>query len=336
MVKGLGEVTISLDPHHVAAGQIVCSFEKNSETSNKLWTDLIKQVEVEIPKRSVFKGRAVKMDGPGDTVVPSFLDLRNEVKLFLNADIEAQLEETLFLPIENREEYAKAGISMRRGCIFEGQYGTGKSLLAYILAQRGVRAKWTYLRTRSNLASLGMIFASSLQPCIVFIEDIDAAAHGSRDHLNNLLNTVSSIDNKHATEVMLTLSTNFIDRIDPAMLRPGRVNSIVNLAPPNRDTVARIILEFGGKWLDESEAMGTFNAACEQMAGTTPAILCEVIDRCKIRAMSLKGRFNSADMMRVFNTMARQRELAIPKFVEDDTATTLANSLQTVVKYGAD
>src|SRR6202000_3403134 len=98
-------------------------------------------------------------------------------------------------------------------------------------------------------------FAHNYQPAIVFCEDIDRETDGSRDEeLDAILNTIDGVDSKN-TEIMLVLTTNEVQNIHPAMLRPGRLDALLTLDYPDSEAVGRLIRHYSGDLLPEGEGL---------------------------------------------------------------------------------
>jgi SpoVK/Ycf46/Vps4 family AAA+-type ATPase len=157
-------------------------------------------------------------------------------------------------------------IPWRRGYLFYGEPGTGKSsLVAGIGKSLGVPIFRFDISTMTNQEfSTFWTAAASSTPAIVLIEDIDNVFHGrSRvgsecaDQLNfdHLLNTISGIENSNG--ILLIITTNNLEHIDPALgipvasnstmsTRPGRIDRVLHLKNPDakgREIIARRILK---------------------------------------------------------------------------------------------
>lgn len=146
--------------------------------------------------------------------------------------------------VRARDFYAERGIPYRRGYFFEGPPGTGKTTLIFALAallQRSV-----FVINLSNLAGDNQLLAAVNQagPGIIVLEDIDAAKitrdrakveaerqalSAAKDDkaaegvtLSGLLNAIDGIAAREGR--LLFMTSNHPDQLDPALLRPGRID----------------------------------------------------------------------------------------------------------------
>ncbi|KAK8084436.1 BCS1 protein precursor [Apiospora hydei] len=147
--------------------------------------------------------------------------------------------------LNRRQWYVERGIPYRRGYLFHGPPGTGKS--SFILALAG---ELDYNVAMVNLSEVGVtddklsLLFSKLPPrTILLLEDVDSAfinrtKRGSDGYsgptvtysgLLNALDGVSASDNRLAF-----LTTNHIELLDPALIRPGRVDMMVRIGEATR------------------------------------------------------------------------------------------------------
>lgn len=136
-------------------------------------------------------------------------------------------------------DYQKLGIPHRRGYLLEGPPGTGKSSLIQVVSGKLERDIY-YLKLAADDMSddtLEELVMEVPHDAVLVIEDVDAAFHGRVNQQNargqkmgltfsGLLNILDGIA---ATEGrLLFMTTNHIERLDPALIRPGRVDRIVS------------------------------------------------------------------------------------------------------------
>ena len=330
-VEGIGDIQMNVDSMGFPSIKLTAIL---SDKANKpLWNRFLTEVASSAAKNSIFQGKAVVIEESEDILVPKPLDLGKEVDLIFNPDVEEELATTVFWPILNRELAHKVGIRTRRGAIFDGHYGSGKSLLLYRAAQLANRNGWGVLHVGSGMISAAIMMASILEPVVIVIEDIDASTHGDRDRLNGLLNKISSVSTKTTGDYMLLLSTNFLKRIDPALLRPERIDALVTIELPTVHTISRQIRMFCGSHLQDAVSI---EKASEAMAGSTPAIVAEVCQRAMIDAQrSSNGtREFVTESSLLFHTkrMERQKEFAVPELRTATTGDQLADTLYKVTQ----
>ena len=327
-VEDIGDIQMVIDPYkEVPTMRLIGKLHKKDQRS--AWKDLLKAIRAQAEKDSIFKGRAILVEDKTDLLVPKPMILTREIELAFNQAVEDELETVLFWPLLNREECHKHGIRTRRGVILEGHYGAGKSLLLYKAAQLAHKAGWGVLHITANMIATAIELSKLLEPVVMVVEDIDATTHGDRDRLNFLLNRLSSVSTKTEGDYALLLSTNFIDRIDPALLRPERVDAIVKVDLPDESTVRRLFNVFGGNSI--AYETPTFQAAEKELAGTTPAIISEVMQRTKIDALRNKTTINEDRLLFHAKRMEKQRKLAMPEFRSATTGDQLVEALHKTI-----
>lgn len=167
-------------------------------------------------------------------------------------DAKKTLMEAIELPLKRPEVFEKMGIRPVRGILLVGLPGTGKTLIAKAVATESEAnfisvkgpefiSKWV----GESEKAVREIFrkARSAAPCIIFIDEIDAVASlrgaddGSRVTervVNSLLTELDGIQN--LKNVVVLAATNRPDILDPALLRPGRFDRIIELPPPDLRT----------------------------------------------------------------------------------------------------
>lgn len=153
---------------------------------------------------------------------------------------------------DSGEWYSRRGLPYRRGYLFYGPPGSGKSSLVSALA--GEMRKDLYVL---NIGSKGMddTTVSQLMMKIppkgfLLIEDVDAAfsqrdkadEHASHVTFSGLLNALDGVGAKDGQIVFL--STNHIEKLDPALIRPGRVDYRLLLGNPDRSQARRLFDRF--------------------------------------------------------------------------------------------
>src|SRR5690606_35602369 len=137
-------------------------------------------------------------------------------------ETDALIRTNIFSPLKHTEACRKHKIPLKRGILLEGKYGTGKSLTARVTAKVAVDNGWTFIMlNRAQGLRAAIEFARTYQPCVIFAEDIDRVADREDENVNDLVNMLDGVVTKDM-EMMICLTTNFIEKIDQALLRPGR------------------------------------------------------------------------------------------------------------------
>lgn len=337
-VEGLGRVQPhtggSSGENRVPELTLNVSFEKGADET--VWQKLIALVNEEVVNHvSFFRGHAVRITGGSHMVVPQYIDTTNDIPLFLNPEVLEEIDTNIYFPITGAKELKDAGISGYRGVLIHGKYGTGKSLIAYQSAKHSTDHKRTFVLCNIEMLDHAIAISRFLEPSTLFIEDLDGL---SRDYagLSRLRNLLSGVESKRGYDVMVIMTTNLIsevEKLDRSLLRPDRIDAIVEIPTPSIDTVAQIVKHYGGKWL----AKGDFGPVFAQMVDLdcTPAVIIEAVKRSKIAAIRGKLKITPAILKINLMKLSRQIELSEPvKPRAESTADILAKSLNEVVRSG--
>lgn len=268
---------------------------------------------------SLIRGKAVRMsfrDSDGDTRdIPSvaFLPESDAAPVF-SRDLEHAIDANILTPMRHAAMARKHGIPLKRGTLLAGPYGTGKTLLAAKIAREATKAGFTFIYV-AEVAELAeaLDFAQGFQPAVVFAEDVERVAGTDRNEAaNRLLNTLDGIGSK-AGEVMTVLTSNHPESINPAMRRPGRIDLVLAVGPPDAEACERLVRLYGQGIL----AHGTdLKAASEALAGLNPATVREAVERAKLEAIRRSAGTGCAitgeDLLAVTAVLKAERDLFSP------------------------
>ncbi|SBW15960.1 hypothetical protein BR10RB9215_C20628 [Brucella sp. 10RB9215] len=167
-------------------------------------------------------------------------------------------------------------------------------------------------------------FAREYQPCVIFAEDIDRAADREDEDVNDLVNMLDGLISKEM-EMMVVLTTNHIEKIDRALLRPGRFDAVISIDAPDAETAERIIRVYAGKLLSSEADLAPVG---EVVAGMIPASIREVVERAKL-SMLTEGRNSlTVEDLRI-SAIGMKRHVALlePKKAEKTPAEQFADGL---------
>jgi transitional endoplasmic reticulum ATPase len=166
-------------------------------------------------------------------------------------DVKRELKETVQYPVEHPEMYQKFGMSPSKGVLFYGPPGCGKTLLAKAIANECqanfISIKGPELLTMwfgESEANVRDIFdkARSAAPCVLFFDELDAIAKARGSSLGDAGGAADRVINQILTEmdgmgakknVFIIGATNRPDIIDPAILRPGRLDQLIYIPLPD-------------------------------------------------------------------------------------------------------
>ena len=176
-------------------------------------------------------------------------------------DLKKKLKDNVIWSIKHPEWFRKAGVKPTRGILLYGPSGCGKTLLARSIAAeseanfitiRGpeVLSKWV----GESEKAIREIFrkAKSSAPCIVFFDEIDSISkfrsNGTENDgvgervLSQLLTEIDGIYNMG--DIFVISATNRPDLLDSSLIRPGRIDLTIFVAPPDeksREAILRVI-----------------------------------------------------------------------------------------------
>ncbi|WP_067957465.1 CDC48 family AAA ATPase [Nitrosopumilus sp. Nsub] len=172
-------------------------------------------------------------------------------------DVKQELQEAVEWPMKYPALYDKLGHNMPRGILLHGPSGTGKTLLAKAVATQS-EANFVSVRGPELLSKwvgesergIREIFKRARQsaPCVVFFDEIDSIApiRGAGGEtavtervVSQLLTELDGMENMHG--VIVLAATNRADMIDPALLRPGRFDKIIQIPLPDKESRKSIL-----------------------------------------------------------------------------------------------
>ena len=165
--------------------------------------------------------------------------------------VKQELREAIEWPMQHAALFRDAGVRPAKGVLLHGPPGTGKTLLAKAAARQSganfISVKGPELLSKyvgDSEKGIREVFRKARQasPCIVFFDEIDALAprrgsdggqHVAERVVAQLLAEMDGIE--ELAGVFVLAATNRVDMIDPALLRPGRFDRVVEIAPPGDD-----------------------------------------------------------------------------------------------------
>jgi len=167
-------------------------------------------------------------------------------------DVKEMLTESVEWPLRFPEVYANAKVEMPRGVLLSGPPGSGKTLIARALAHQ-CEASFISIKGPELLSKwvgetekgIREVFRRAKQaaPCIVFFDELDGLAprrggmggdaHVGDRLLTQLLTEMDGIEGRAG--VIVLAATNRSELIDPALMRPGRFDLVVELRYPNEE-----------------------------------------------------------------------------------------------------
>jgi chaperone BCS1 len=151
--------------------------------------------------------------------------------------------------LDSRNWYRERGIPWRLGILLDGPPGNGKTSLAIALATELEMDLAVINFGRDQLGDAGLMsLMSRAGHKIILMEDVDALFEGrkkkSKDKVtfSGLLNALDGVTSSEGHIVLMT--TNHPEKLDPALVRPGRVDVRIHLAKPDADQLRRLYARF--------------------------------------------------------------------------------------------
>jgi len=303
--------------------------------------EIVEATKRYVRENSIYRGQAWQVrwrDEDGDILEmpqPQFLDLPGNTRqnLIFSKEVEAAIDTSLFTIIENTDQVRRLGVPLKRGILLSSQYGTGKSMTATATAELATANGWTYINCL-RASELGDVLrlARYYQPAVVFCEDIDRVLDGKRNvDMDEILNIVDGVESKN-TEILVVLTTNNVDRIHQAMLRPGRLDAVIHVSPPDAEAAERLMRHYGNSLIPADE---NITEAARLMDGQIPAVLREVVERAKLAALRLQKQsgkeaplvIDRQALIDAALSMSNQLELLKLKAVDERSETVKAASI---------
>lgn len=322
------EINISYDnDRHLLLVKGQCQFKYQS-----LIDDIVERTKELLATESIYKNQALEITNLSE---PKIMTLAGIDKQFMVLSKKTEFE---LQPLRSRilypEKCIAKGIPLKYGCLLEGKYGTGKTLLAFKLAKDAVNNGWSfvYLKDPSLLAEtlrMCKVVDRSGHGVIVFVEDIDQVTRGNRDSaMQDILNTLDGGDTKDMNVITL-FTTNHIELIEPTFLRGKRIGSVITMDCLDAETAERFIRET----FSEAEGYSVdddLSDVCNYIAKAqiAPAFMAEIVESTKSKLIfTEETHVTSFHIKTSVESYQRQVGLASKKAVIETPADKLAAGL---------
>jgi len=222
-----------------------------------------------------------------------------------------EIKEAVELPLTHPELYEEIGIKPPKGVILYGVPGTGKTLLAKAVANQtsatflrvvGSELIQKYLGDGPKLVRELFRVAEEQAPSIVFIDEIDAIGTKRYDSQSGgekeiqrtmleLLNQLDGFDNK--SDIKVIMATNRIETLDPALIRPGRIDRKIEFPVPDVKTKRKIFQIHTSKMtLADDVNLDEFVMTKDDLSGADIKAICTEAGLLALRERRMKVTHN--------------------------------------------
>ena len=212
-----------------------------------------------------------------------------------------EVREAVEYPLTKPEIFRRIGVEPPKGILLFGAPGTGKTLIAKAVAHE---AKATFIRmSGSELVhkfigeGAGLVrelfqLARERAPAIVFIDEIDAVGSmrtndgtsGSAEVQRTLMQLLAEMDGfDNRGDVRIMAATNRADMLDPALLRPGRFDRLIEIPLPDKDSRLQILKIHSRKMQIGDADLGAIAAATEDFTGAELEAVCREAGMIAVR-----------------------------------------------------
>jgi len=172
-----------------------------------------------------------------------------------------EIKEVIELPIKHPELFESLGVAQPKGVLLYGPPGTGKTLLARAVAHHtdctfirvsGAELVQKYIGEGSKMVRELFVMAREAEPSIIFMDEIDSIGSsrsgsgggGDAEVQRTMLELLNQLDGfEPSNKIKVIMATNRIDILDPALLRPGRIDRKIEFPNPtneSRETILKI------------------------------------------------------------------------------------------------
>ncbi|KAH0787644.1 26S proteasome regulatory subunit 4 A [Histomonas meleagridis] len=241
-----------------------------------------------------------------------------------------EIKEAVELPLTHPEMYDDIGIRPPKGVILFGPPGTGKTLLARAVANStsatflrvvGSELIQKYLGDGPKLVRELFKTAHELAPSIVFIDEIDAigtkrydsSSSGEKEVQRTMLELLNQLDGfDDRGDIKVIMATNRIETLDPALIRPGRIDRKIEFPLPDIKTKLKIFNIHTAKMqLAKDVSLMEFAMTKEEISGADIKAICSEAGMLAIR----EGRMHvtQADFQKAQEKVMYRKKENIPE-----------------------
>jgi transitional endoplasmic reticulum ATPase len=230
-------------------------------------------------------------------------------------DAKQELKEAIEWPMKYPLLFKQTGAKPPKGILLYGPPGTGKTMLARAVATESeanfisvkgpeFMSKWVGESEKAIRETFRK--AKQAAPCIIFFDEIDSIAQirGSDSDsratdriISQMLSEIDGLEELH--NITVIAATNRPDIIDPALLRPGRIDRLIYIAPPDRNSRSEILkVHTANTPIDGDVDLDTLADDTEDFTGADLASVCNEAMIFAIREFVISGKSTEDDSIK--------------------------------------
>lgn len=308
------------------ARQVADEAVKESKVLEITYEDVarvIKRTKPSISLSSLDKYNQFKLDFERRAMPESKPEAEDKVRLDDVVDLKEPkkaLYEAIEIPIVHPELVKKYDVQNVKGILLFGPPGTGKTMLMRAIANEiedvtlitlsGVDVSKKGIESSLQIINETFLRAKENQPSVIFIDEIDAMLP-ERENASELSLQITSeflqnLDGmRRAGNVILVGATNRPDKMDPAILRPGRFDRLIFVGPPSASDRRELFERNLKKAPCEKDI--DYGRLAELTSGYTGADIADICRKAKLNALeanistSSEKRISTSDMVSMIN-----------------------------------
>ena len=216
-------------------------------------------------------------------------------------ELKEELQEAIEWPLKHKEAFEYAHVKPPKGVLLYGPPGTGKTLIAKAVAKTTesnfISIKGPELLSKwvgESEKGVREIFRKARQvaPCIIFLDEVDSLvprrgsgnsdSHVTENIVSQILTEIDGLE--ELNNVLIIGATNRLDIVDPALLRPGRFDRVIEVPNPNIKGIEMIFkIHTKDKPLSEDVNLKTISELSKGFSGAEIEEVCNRASLCGVK-----------------------------------------------------
>jgi transitional endoplasmic reticulum ATPase len=248
-------------------------------------------IGMELEQASLYRGKAI-IHGE----MPRFMEVDkiNPDRIVYASEVQDAIDTHIMARLDFPDVLKELDISFRSKILLEGEFGVGKTEALNLAAKRAAAREVTFImvpKDQQHDLIEAMRTARMYEPAVVAFEDVDTVG-GADTEANRISSVLDAFDGGQSktNKVMVLLTTNHVETLHKGMVRPGRIDAIIHIAPPDAEGIRRI-LEVNMKPGTVDPEM-RWHEVAEAMEGYHPAFVVEAASRATRYAIVRQAREN--------------------------------------------